>query len=122
MTDLAGLSGAGCFVGRAAELAGVRAVIADSAGRGAGLVWIEGEAGSGKTALVARVTAERAVPASVLRMAGDEHHVDRPFFATGQVGVDGANGTFAAGLALLDRFGQTEGSPAVAAPRRGLVP
>ena len=43
-------------------------------------------------------------------MAADEHGADRPFFVVEQVGVDGADGPFAAGLALLDRFGQSEGS------------
>ena len=76
------------------------------------LVWFgsRGRAGTGKTALVAKVTADLKAPSSVLRMAGDEHGVDRPFFVTRQVGVDGADGPFAAGLSLLDRFGQAQGS------------
>ena len=110
MTELSGPSGGDGFVGRAAELGAARAVIADAARQGAGVVWIEGDAGAGKTALVARVTAELSPADSVLRMAGDEHGTDRPFFVIGQVGVDGADGPFAAGLALLARFGQTEGS------------
>ena len=110
VAESSGLAGGDGFVGRAAELAVVRTAIADTASRGAGLVWIEGEAGTGKTALVAKVTAELKAPSSVLRMAGDEHCVDRPFFVTRQVGVDGADGPFAAGLSLLDRFGQARGS------------
>ena len=79
-------SDAGWFVGRAAELGAARGVIADAASQGAGLVWIEGEAGAGKTALVAKITAELSATASVLRMAGDEHSADRPFSVIGQVG------------------------------------
>jgi hypothetical protein len=88
VAECSGLWGGDGFVGRAAELAVVRTAIADTASRGAGLVWIEGEAGTGKTALVAKVTADLKAPSSVLRMAGDEHGVDRPFFVTRQVGVD----------------------------------
>ena len=109
MSELSGPSGGDGFVGRAAELGAARAVIADAATHGAGVIWIEGEAGAGKTALVAKL-AEPGAPGSVLRIAGDEHRADRPFFVTGQVGVDGVDGAFAAGLLLLDRFGQSEGS------------
>ncbi len=95
MTELSSPSGGDGFVGRAAELGAARAVIADAASQGAGVLWIEGEAGAGKTALVAKVTAELDATGSVLRMAGEEHSTDRPFFVIGQVGLDGADGPFA---------------------------
>ncbi len=110
MTELSGPFDGGGFVGRSVELGAARAVIAEAAAQGAGVVWIEGETGVGKTALVTKITAELGATASVLRMAGDEHSADRPFFVVGQVGVDGVDGPFAAGLALIGRFGQTEGS------------
>lgn len=109
MTELSGLSGGDGFVGRDAELGLARAVIADAGSQGAGLIWIEGEAGTGKTSLLAAVIAGLSPTVSVLRMAGDEHSADRPFSVIGQVG-DGGDGPFAAGLALLGRFGETQGS------------
>ena len=108
MTESPGLYGEDWFVGRAAELAVVRAAIDDAAGQAAGVIWIEGEAGAGKSALVAKITAEQTAPGQVVRMAADEHTADRPCSCQ-QIGVDGANGPFSAGLDLLDRFGQREG-------------
>jgi tRNA A37 threonylcarbamoyladenosine biosynthesis protein TsaE len=61
------------YVGRAAELAAARGAIAEAASEGASLVWIEGEAGAGKTALIAKITAELAARGSLLRMAADEN-------------------------------------------------
>ena len=87
MTEFFGPSDGERFVGRATELVAARATIAAAASEDAGLVWIEGEAGAGKTALVAKATAELAAAGSVLRMAADEHTEDRPFWVTQQVGV-----------------------------------
>jgi DNA-binding CsgD family transcriptional regulator/tetratricopeptide (TPR) repeat protein len=86
-----------------------RAALSDAARQVAGLVWIEGEAGAGKSAFVTKIATDLAAPTSVMRMTAEEHASDRPFFVIGQVGVDGADGPFAAGLALLERFGQTDG-------------
>ncbi len=103
-------SDGGWHVGRAAELAVARGAIAEVASEGASLVWIEGEAGAGKTALIAKITAELAARGSLLRMAADENAADRSFWVTKQIGITGTGGPFAAGLALLDRFGETESS------------
>jgi hypothetical protein len=99
-----------CYVGRAAELATVQGAIAEAASEGACLVWIEGEAGAGKTALIAKITAELAARGTLLRMAADENAADRSFWVTRQIGITGTDGPFAAGLALLDRFGATKSS------------
>ena len=85
------------------------AAIAAAASEDAGLVWIEGEAGAGKTALVAKVTAELAAAGSVLRMAADEHTEDRPFWVTQQVGVTALTGPSPPVWRCSDRFEQIEG-------------
>ncbi len=97
------------FVGRRTELTVARAAVTAAARHAANVIWIEGEAGAGKTALVTRILADLDPPPSVVRMAAEEHASDRPFFVTSQVGVDGTDGPFAAGLTLLDQFGPTEG-------------
>jgi DNA-binding CsgD family transcriptional regulator len=86
-----------------------RAALGDAARQVAGMVWIEGEAGAGKSAFVTKIVTDLAAPTSVLRMTAEEHASDRPFFVIGQVGVGGADGPFAAGLALLERFGHSDG-------------
>jgi DNA-binding CsgD family transcriptional regulator len=62
------------FVGRVAELALLRGVLADAAARHPHVVQIEGPAGVGKTALIERFLADPDLdpPPTVLRAGGDE--------------------------------------------------
>ena len=65
------------FVGRVSELAAIGACV-DAVSGGAGrVVWVEGDPGSGKTALVSHVVAELPAAFVVLRAAADESAADR---------------------------------------------
>ncbi|MDT7554297.1 MAG: hypothetical protein QOI16_2833, partial [Pseudonocardiales bacterium] len=65
------------FVGRVAEMALLRVVLADAAARHPHVVQIEGPAGVGKTALIERFLADPDLdpPPTVLRAGGDEAEV-----------------------------------------------
>jgi Ni2+-binding GTPase involved in maturation of urease and hydrogenase len=53
------------------------------------VVWVEGDPGSGKTALVHHVVAELPAAFVVLRATADESAADRPFAVLEQLGVEG---------------------------------
>jgi DNA-binding CsgD family transcriptional regulator len=89
------------FVGRGEELAAI-ASCADSAAAGrARVVWIEGAAGSGKTALLRECLARLPAAFRLLRAEADELAGDLPFGVVAQLGSIGGAGAFAAGLDLL---------------------
>jgi DNA-binding CsgD family transcriptional regulator/predicted HD phosphohydrolase len=92
------------FVGRAVELAAVAERVGAAAAGRAGSVWIEGEAGSGKTALVRRVLAELPSSFNVLRAEADELTGDEPLAVVSQLGPLSARDPFAAGMELLQVF------------------
>jgi len=92
------------FVGRDAELARIRVCAEDAAAGRAWVVWIEGEAGAGKTALLDRALEMLPAEFAVLRAEADELAVDVPFWVTGQLADLGAVAPFAAGLELVDRW------------------
>ncbi len=92
------------FVGRERELAAISACVDEAAGGRAWVVWVEGEAGSGKSALVDRVV-EALPPTFVVRRAdADELASDVPFAVVGQLAELTAGTSFAAGLELLGRW------------------
>jgi DNA-binding CsgD family transcriptional regulator len=80
------------------------------------VVWIGGEAGSGKTHLLR--TALRALPSEflIVRAEADELAHDVAFDLVGQLGVGQATAPFPAGLSLLEHWGrlQADGPVAVA--------
>src|SRR6478672_5972083 len=89
------------FVGRVSEVAAIGAYV-DAVSGGAGrVVWVEGDPGSGKTALVNHVVAELPDAFVVLRAAADESAGDRPFAVLEQVGIAGGASPQAAGLDLV---------------------
>ena len=106
--------GADRFVGRSQELA----VIAEVAGAAAGgrpwVVWVEGEAGSGKTVLVRR--AVKALPADfgVIRAQADELAADVPFELAGQLGGVNTDGPFVAGMDILKAWAAAQDGGPVA--------
>jgi DNA-binding CsgD family transcriptional regulator len=102
------------FVGRVSELAAIGACV-DAVSGGAGrVVWVEGDPGSGKTALVNQVVAGLPVAFAVLRAAGDESAVDQPFAVLQQFGVDGGGSPQAAGLDLVALLSEAGGGGPVA--------
>jgi DNA-binding CsgD family transcriptional regulator len=102
------------FVGRVSELAAIGAC-ADAVSGGAGqVVWVEGDPGSGKTALVSQVVAGLPADFAVLRAAADESTVDQPFALLAQLGVDGAASPQAAGLDLVALLTEAGGGGPVA--------
>jgi DNA-binding CsgD family transcriptional regulator len=94
------------FVGRETELAAISQRLAAAAeGRG-GVVWIEGDAGFGKTALVRRVIATLPSEFAVISAEADELSREQPFGVVTQLGAAIANGSFAVGLELLRLAGE----------------
>ena len=72
------------FVGRAAELAVLEAAAAAARGGQPKVVLVEGEAGIGKSTLLARFAAGLA-DATVLRASGDEAELRLPYGIVGQL-------------------------------------
>jgi len=89
------------FVGREAELTTISQRVAAAAeGRG-GVVWIEGDAGFGKTALVRRVIATLPSDFAVISAEADELSREQRFGVVNQLGATTGGGSFAVGLELL---------------------
>ena len=102
------------FVGRVRELAAIGACV-DAVSAGAGrVVWVEGDPGSGKTALVNHVIAELPPGFVVLRAAADESAADQPFAVLEQFGVEGRGSALAVGLDLVAVLTEAAGGGPVA--------
>ena len=94
------------FVGREAEVAAIASAVDEAATRETSrVVWIEGEAGSGKTALVHAALASLPAPVTVMRAAADELATEVPLALADQLGPLAAREPLPAGLELLERFG-----------------
>ena len=103
------------FVGRDAELAAVAACVDAAVAGQAQVVWIEGAAGSGKTALLREVLARLPAACQVLRAEADELAGDVPLGVLGGFAPIGARDAFAAGMELLARLGAAQDAGPVAA-------
>ena len=102
------------FVGRIGELAAIGARI-DAVSGGAGrVVWVEGDPGSGKTALVNYVVAGLPAAFVVMRAAADESTADQPFAVLEQFGIEGGGSPQAAGLDLVTLLTEAGGRGPVA--------
>ncbi len=102
------------FVGRVSELAAIGACV-DAVSGGAGrLAWVEGDPGSGKTALVNHVVAELPTSFVVLRAAADESTADQPFAVLKQLGIEGRGSPQAVGLDLVALLTEAGGRGPVA--------
>jgi predicted ATPase len=96
------------FVGRGAELTTISERLAGAADGHAAVVWIEGDAGLGKTALVRRVIATLPDGFVVMSAEADELAREQPFGVFSQLRAAGSAGSFAAGLELLRHTGQRD--------------
>ncbi len=102
------------FVGREAELAAVAASVHTAAAGQAQVVWIEGAAGSGKTALLREVLARLPAAWQVLRAEADELAADVPLGVLTGLAPIGACDAFAAGMELLALLGAAQDAGPVA--------
>ena len=104
------------FVGRQQELAAIAAAAAAAAESRPWVVWISGEAGSGKTHLLRKALRDLPAGFVIVRAEADELAHDVAFDLVGQLGVGPATAAFPAGLVLLERWSrlQADGPVAVA--------
>ena len=65
------------------------------------MVWVEGEAGSGKTALARQAVKALPVGFSVVRAQADELAADIAYELATQLGAVDTDGPFVAGMSLL---------------------
>ncbi|HEY1738818.1 MAG TPA: LuxR C-terminal-related transcriptional regulator [Acidimicrobiia bacterium] len=102
------------FVGRDAELSAI-AARADAARAGrASIVWIEAEAGEGKTALARAAIARLGPHFTVRTAAGDELAGEASLYVAQQLAPVSSSHGFSAGLELLDAIAALESSGPVA--------
>jgi ATP/maltotriose-dependent transcriptional regulator MalT len=92
------------FVGRSAELTTIAACVRSAVAGRASIVWIEGDAGTGKTALIRQTVASLAGGFTVMRAEADELAKDVSFAVVSQFGPINTVGAFAAGLELLQTW------------------
>ena len=103
------------FVGRDAELAAVAACVDAAVAGQAQVVWIEGAAGSGKTALLREVLARLPAACQLLQAEADELAGDVPLHVVGRFAPISAGSAFAAGMELLALLGTAQDAGPVAA-------
>jgi DNA-binding CsgD family transcriptional regulator len=96
------------IVGRGDELAAIASIAGDAAAGRAWVAWIQGEAGSGKTALVRAALGALPAGFTVLTAEADELAGDIPFHLARQLGAANATAAFPAGLELLEVWSQAE--------------
>ena len=103
-------SGVRILVGRGEELAAIRARAALAAAGRPGVVWIEGDAGAGKTALLRAAIKVLSADFQVQWAEADEMASDFPFAVLAQLGVAHPEAIFPAGLELVERWGSLQGA------------
>jgi len=114
LTSARALGGNGLFVGRNDELALISACATRAQNGRPGVVWIEGEAGSGKTVLARRALSALPGRSEVVRAAGDEYTRSTSFALAEQLAPVQTHTPFAAGLELLEHLTTPEvGDPVV---------
>jgi DNA-binding CsgD family transcriptional regulator len=103
------------FIGRSEQLDVIRTCIEAASSASSRVVWIEGEAGSGKTALVRHVLTTLPGEFQVVRAFADEQSADIPFALAAQLGPVTAERPFAAGMELLSSWARLQDRGPVAA-------
>ncbi len=102
------------FVGREAELDAILARAEEAAAGRAGVVWIEADAGAGKSALVEAALDRLSDEYAVYRSAADELAADHTLDVVHQLAPVTATDGFGAGLELLDVFARWQDDGPVA--------
>jgi DNA-binding CsgD family transcriptional regulator len=97
----------GQLIGRSAERAAIAHVLDEMASGHPRVVWIEGDAGMGKTALARHVVAHLPSGVRLARAQADELACDRPFHLARQLGSTSAD-SFAAGMEILEAWSQLQ--------------
>jgi DNA-binding CsgD family transcriptional regulator len=100
--------GADGFVGRSRELAVIAGLAEAAAGGRPGLVWVEGEAGSGKTALVRQAVGALPAGWTLVRAQTDELATDIPFELAHQLGAVNTDNPFVAGMDILKAWSEAQ--------------
>lgn len=95
-------------MGRDAELATISQCVSAAADGHAGVVWIEADAGFGKTALVRRAVGTLPHDFVVISAEADDLAREQPFGVVAQLGATTTAGSFAAGLELLRLTGERQ--------------
>ena len=96
------------IVGRGDELAAIASIAGDAVAGRAWVAWIQGVAGSGKTALLRAALSALPEGFTVLAAEADELSGDIPFRLARQLGAATATAAFPAGLELLEVWSQAE--------------
>jgi DNA-binding CsgD family transcriptional regulator len=92
------------FVGRTEELAAIAKLVEAAAAGRPWVVWVEGAAGSGKTALVRRAVAALPDGFTLVRVEADELATDIAYELAGRLGALHTDGPFAAGMDILQAW------------------
>jgi predicted ATPase len=102
------------IVGRERERAALAASADAAEQRRAQVVWLEGEAGTGKTSLARNAVRQLGDRFVVLWTAADEPSRDVAYATIAQLGVNSAANPFTAGLALVERLAMLQSDSPVA--------
>ncbi len=106
-------------MGRSRELALVAGLAEAAAAGRPWVVWVQGEAGSGKTALVRRCVATLPAGFRVVRAQADELATDIPYELVGQLGAVHTDGPFVAGMDVLRGWSAAQDGGPAARPHPG---
>lgn len=102
------------FVGRGEERAAILSCVTAASAGQPGVVWIEGDPGSGKTALLRSIVGALPPGFGMIRADADELAADVSLAVAGQLGPLAASEGFAAGLELLQLFARRQAAGPVA--------
>ena len=105
---------ASLIVGRIEEQEAIAAALEGAAAGQPSVVWVEGEPGFGKTALVRRAVERVPAGMQVRQTLADELASDVPFELVGRLGSSTTDSTFAAGLRLLEAWARYQDDGPVA--------
>ena len=101
---------ADAFVGRRDELAVIASYVDAIVSGSPWVIWVEGDAGSGKTTLVRQALSGLSAEVRVLQATADELSADVEFAVVDQLRAIRGRSGFVAGLELLAHIGEAEDS------------